>query len=387
MVLTREDNETGISNSERAQLANESGANVMIRIHANGAESSSASGAMALIGSADNKYVGDLYDESNRLASDVLNAYCASTGMKNGEVQTSDTMTGINWSKIPVMILEMGFMTNETDDRNMENSDYQDRMVKGIVDGLNVYFGVSNSNNDDITDEILEYIASKGQNNGTISVYAKRLGSENGTASVVNEKKMQAASLIKLFIAGCVYENIDDVLNQESYSGETRQLLVNMITVSDNDAANELVRKLGHGDNESGKQAVNYFCSEHGYSSSSMGRMLLESNSNSDNYTSVSDCGAFLSDVYNGTLSGSAKIIELLKAQTRRSKIPAGIPSGVVVANKTGELSDVENDAAIIYAPQGAYVEVVMSEDLTDTVNEVTLISGLSEVIYKYYGM
>ena len=213
VVLTRENNETGISNSERAQLANESGANVMIRIHANGAESSSASGAMALIGSADNKYVGDLYDESNRLASDVLNAYCASTGMKNGEVQTSDTMTGINWSKIPVMILEMGFMTNETDDRNMENSDYQDRMVKGIVDGLNVYFGVSNSNNDDITDEILEYIASKGQNNGTISVYAKRLGSENGTASVVNEKKMQAASLIKLFIAGCVYENIDDVLN------------------------------------------------------------------------------------------------------------------------------------------------------------------------------
>ena len=39
----------------------------------------------------------------------------------------------------------------------------------------------------------------------------------------------------------------------------------------------------------------------------------------------------------------------LLKMQTRKNKIPAQMPSDVKVANKTGELDNVENDAGIIY--------------------------------------
>lgn len=141
VVMTREDNETAISNAERATLANDSGASVMVRIHANGSEDASANGALALIGSQENPYVGSLYDDSLRLADSVLQAYCASTGMANDGVTTSDTMTGINWSKIPVMILEMGFMTNPTDDTNMEDPAYQDQMAQGIVQGIQDYFG------------------------------------------------------------------------------------------------------------------------------------------------------------------------------------------------------------------------------------------------------
>ena len=50
-------------------------------------------------------------------------------------------MTGINWSKIPVMILEMGFMTNESDDYNMADAFMRERMVLGIADGIDLYFG------------------------------------------------------------------------------------------------------------------------------------------------------------------------------------------------------------------------------------------------------
>lgn len=142
VIMTREDNDTAISNAERAALANDAGADISVRIHANGSESSSVNGALVLIGSASNPYVGGLYDSSSHLAETVLNAYCASTGMQNLGIQVNDTMTGINWSKIPVIILEMGFMTNEQDDRNMADASYREKMADGIVNGINAYYGV-----------------------------------------------------------------------------------------------------------------------------------------------------------------------------------------------------------------------------------------------------
>lgn len=142
VIMTREDNDTAISNAERASLANDVGADISVRIHANGSESSLANGALVLIGSASNPYVGELYESSSRLAETVLNAYCASTGMQNLGIQANDTMTGINWSKIPVIILEMGFMTNEQDDRNMADASYREKMAEGIVNGINAYYGV-----------------------------------------------------------------------------------------------------------------------------------------------------------------------------------------------------------------------------------------------------
>lgn len=141
VIMTREDNETAISNAERASLANDAGADISVRIHANGSENSDSNGALTLIGSSDNPYVGHLYEDSCRLAESILNAYCGSTGMQNLGIQTNDTMTGINWSKIPVVILEMGFMTNEQDDLNMADTAYRQKMVEGIAAGINAYYG------------------------------------------------------------------------------------------------------------------------------------------------------------------------------------------------------------------------------------------------------
>lgn len=209
------------------------------------------------------------------------------------------------------------------------------------------------------------------------------LGTENGS--------MQAASLIKLFIMGAVYENYD-VLCQQYGQSSVDSSLYSMITVSDNDAANTLVSYLGGGDSQTGMAAVNSFCQNHGYNDTSMGRLLLQSNAYGDNYTSVADCGRFLKSVY---LSGYEKssqdftygesMFSLLKAQTRRNKIPAQMPEGVSVANKTGELSDVENDAGIIYDTTNDLVIVFMSENLSETGSAQTTIASLSREIYDYY--
>lgn len=141
VILTRENNETAISNAERATLANEAGADVSVRIHANGSEDAGTTGALMLVGSGSNPYVGSLYDKSYQLADCILSKYCEFTGMANLGIQANDTMTGINWSQIPVVILEMGFMTNESDDRNMADDAYRQKMVEGIVNGINAYYG------------------------------------------------------------------------------------------------------------------------------------------------------------------------------------------------------------------------------------------------------
>lgn len=139
-LLTREDNETAISNAERATMANDAGADILLRIHANGSEDPGASGALALVPSAENAYVGSLSAKSADLARTILSAYCDATGMKNLGLQYNDTMTGINWSAQPVVILEMGFMTNEHDDLAMAQDAFRQTMAEGIAEGVNAYF-------------------------------------------------------------------------------------------------------------------------------------------------------------------------------------------------------------------------------------------------------
>lgn len=139
-LLTRENNETAISNAERATMANDAGADILLRIHANGSENPEASGALALVPSAENAYVGNLSEQSTNLAQTILQSYCDATGIENLGVQYNDTMTGINWSAQPVVILEMGFMTNEHDDLAMAQDAFRQTMAEGIAEGVKTYF-------------------------------------------------------------------------------------------------------------------------------------------------------------------------------------------------------------------------------------------------------
>ena len=140
VVMTRTDNDTAISNKERAELVASKGAEICVRTHANGDDSSGVSGALTMCPSQQNPYVSSLYDSSNRLSRCIIDSYCAATGFQNRGIIYTDSMTGINWSTIPVTIVEMGFMTNQNDDLKMADSSFQQTMAEGIANGVDAYF-------------------------------------------------------------------------------------------------------------------------------------------------------------------------------------------------------------------------------------------------------
>lgn len=135
MTKTREDQSLG--NVERAEIGNKANAALVIRIHADSADTSSAKGASMLVPAAINENTKAIYAASKNYGAAILNTMVNEVGMKNRGVIESSDMTGFNWSKVPVVLVEMGFLSNVEEDKLLSSQAYQDKLAKGLADGIN----------------------------------------------------------------------------------------------------------------------------------------------------------------------------------------------------------------------------------------------------------
>ena len=140
VVLTRTDSNSAHSCVERAQVANDNNADAFIRLHANAAESSTPTGAMTINITAHKPYTAATYSQSRRLSDCLIKAYCTATGAKSEGVVERDDLTGNNWAKVPTTLIEVGYMTNPTEDKLMQTDAYQTKMVQGIANGIDQFF-------------------------------------------------------------------------------------------------------------------------------------------------------------------------------------------------------------------------------------------------------
>lgn len=139
VIMTRETNDVNITNSERAIFANDNNADLVIRIHADGSDDSSTTGASLHIPSQDSQYTSKIYPESNECAK-LISLQMKQDGFKVNNIYQRSDLTGFNWSKVPVVLVEMGFMSNPEEDQKMAETSYQEKMMKSVAEGAQAYF-------------------------------------------------------------------------------------------------------------------------------------------------------------------------------------------------------------------------------------------------------
>ena len=139
VILTKQDVAESKSNIERAEVGNKNNADLVVRIHADSSENSSISGASMHV-PANNEYTSSFYKISKSYGTKILNTYVDEVGIKNRGVIERNDLTGFNWSKVPVVLIEMGFLSNKEDDNFVSNTANHPKIAKAISDGIDKCF-------------------------------------------------------------------------------------------------------------------------------------------------------------------------------------------------------------------------------------------------------
>lgn len=138
VIMTKTENSVSLGNVERAEIWNRANANLAVRIHADSSNDASVRGASMLVPSGEVAYTKPVYKKSKEYGKIILDTLTAQVGMRSRGIIESKDMTGFNWSKVPVILVEMGFLSNMEEDRLLSSKEYQDKICKALAEGISL---------------------------------------------------------------------------------------------------------------------------------------------------------------------------------------------------------------------------------------------------------
>ena len=138
VVMIRTTQNVNISNSKRAQIANNAAADLFIRLHCDSSTDHSQVGLSTLVPGS-NTWTAPILSASVTAGGYVHRAVIAATGAKDRGVVTRGDLSGFNWSKVPTVLVEMGFLSNAGEDVKLGTSSYRRQLARGLAGGIASY--------------------------------------------------------------------------------------------------------------------------------------------------------------------------------------------------------------------------------------------------------
>lgn len=171
-----------------------------------------------------------------------------------------------------------------------------------------------------------------------------------------------------------------DLYKAEGQARTLGQLCELMITVSSNFATNLLIEKLG---------VENIRATVHALGADGMNVLRgVEDNKafekGLNNTTTARGLLILLEAIAKGRAvdaDASRQMVEILERQKFNEAIPAGLPPGTRVAHKTGEVTKIHHDAAIVYGPR-PFVLVILVRGLAETKDSAALMADIARLLY-----
>lgn len=237
------------------------------------------------------------------------------------------------------------------------------------------------------------------------SLYVEDLNKEKKLYSYNINQKVSSASIIKIFIMGEAYNQMNKgkillekranisqknivkgsiIRNLSKNDYSINDLIFLMINLSDNIATNQLIDILG-------MKNINNFIKKVGLENTVLNRKMMDfkmKEKGLDNITTVEDVSIFLRKLYNGEIINkdiSKEILHIMKKQLDNRMMSRNIDKSITkISHKTGDLDRLNHDSGIIYTKDTDYIFTMFTWDGIDNLYGRKLIGEVSEKIYNY---
>lgn len=140
VIMTKNSEKEDKSNIERAEIGNNNNADLVIRIHCDSFTNENAKGASMLVPSSKSTYASSIYQNSKLYGQKIFHEYLSNVPINNRGIIERDDLTGFNWSKVPVVLIELGYLSNANDSAYLSDANNYDTIAKALADGIELCF-------------------------------------------------------------------------------------------------------------------------------------------------------------------------------------------------------------------------------------------------------